>query len=95
MTLSPQDIEWVAKLSRLDLTQEEMSQMTGQLNDIVDYVAQLQQIDTEGVEPLAHPLPVNNVFRKDEPDESLDVDVALQNAPKRKDGFFSVPPVLE
>lgn len=95
MSLTPEDVTWVAKLARLELTADELPEMTRQLSAIIDYVAQLQELDTTGVEPLAHPLPVQNVFRADEPEASLSVDEALQNAPERRGDFFSVPAVLE
>jgi aspartyl-tRNA(Asn)/glutamyl-tRNA(Gln) amidotransferase subunit C len=69
--------------------------MTRQLSAILDYVNQLQQVPTDGVEPLAHPLPIHNVFRSDEPASSLPVDAALANAPDRKGDFYGVPAVLE
>jgi len=66
-----------------------------ELSAILDYVNQLQQVDTAGVEPLAHPLPIQNVFRQDECQPSLPVNAALANAPRRRDNFYSVPAVLE
>ena len=66
-----------------------------ELGAILDYVDQLQKIDTQGVEPLAHPLPIHNVFRDDEPGPSLGVDEALANAPDRQGDFYGVPAVLE
>jgi aspartyl-tRNA(Asn)/glutamyl-tRNA(Gln) amidotransferase subunit C len=69
--------------------------MTRQLSSIVDYVGQLQQVNTDGVEPLAHPLPVHNVFRDDEPRPSLPTDAALANAPARQGDFYAVPAVLD
>lgn len=94
MALTREQVEWVAHLARLELTEEELQGMMVQLSEILDYVAQLQQVSTEGVQPLAHPLPLQNVFRADEPLDSLPVDAALQNAPKRQDDYFSVPSVL-
>jgi aspartyl-tRNA(Asn)/glutamyl-tRNA(Gln) amidotransferase subunit C len=95
VSLTPEQVRWVAKLARLELTDAERETMTRQLGRIVDYVAQLQQVDTEGVEPLAHALDVSNVFRPDEPAPSLPVDEALANAPKRSGAFYSVPAVLD
>jgi aspartyl-tRNA(Asn)/glutamyl-tRNA(Gln) amidotransferase subunit C len=95
MSLSPADARWVAHLARLELTDAELETMTRQLSAILEYVNQLQQVNTEGVEPLAHPLPVHNVFREDEPAPSLPVDGALANAPKRQGDFYSVPAVLD
>jgi aspartyl-tRNA(Asn)/glutamyl-tRNA(Gln) amidotransferase subunit C len=95
MSLTVEQAEWVAHLARLELTSAELATLTRQLSAIVDYVAQLREVDTEGVEPLAHALPVQNVFREDEPAPSLPVDEALTNAPARRDDFYTVPPVLD
>jgi aspartyl-tRNA(Asn)/glutamyl-tRNA(Gln) amidotransferase subunit C len=95
MALTSEQVRWVAHLARLELSDAELEMMTRQLSAIIDYVNQLQQVATEGVEPLAHPLPVHNVFRDDEPAPSLPVDVALANAPNRRDSFYGVPAVLE
>jgi aspartyl-tRNA(Asn)/glutamyl-tRNA(Gln) amidotransferase subunit C len=93
MSLSADDVRWVAHRARLERSEAELATMTRQLSAIVDYVQQLQQVNTDGVEPLAHPLPLHNVFRADEPAPSLPVDAALANAPKRSGDFFSVPAV--
>jgi aspartyl-tRNA(Asn)/glutamyl-tRNA(Gln) amidotransferase subunit C len=93
--VTEEQVRWVAHLARLELTPDELATMTRQLTSIVDYVAQLQAVDTEGVEPMAHALPVHNVFRPDEPRPSLPVDEALANAPERHGDFYSVPAVLE
>jgi aspartyl-tRNA(Asn)/glutamyl-tRNA(Gln) amidotransferase subunit C len=95
MALTADDVRWVAHLSRLQLTDAELEIMTRQLSAIVDYVNLLQQVDTANVEPLAHPLPLHNVFREDEPCPSLPVDAALANAPDRRGDYYGVPAVLE
>jgi aspartyl-tRNA(Asn)/glutamyl-tRNA(Gln) amidotransferase subunit C len=95
MSLSPEQVRWVAHLARLQLSEAELATLTPQLSAIVDYVAQLREVDTEGVEPLAHALEVANVFRADEPAPSLPVDDALANAPERRGDFYAVPAVLE
>ena len=95
MGLDAEQVRWVAKLARLELSAVELALMTEQLGRIVEYVAQLQQVDTEGVEPLAHALDVTNVFRDDEPAPSLPADAILANAPKRAGDFSSVPAVLD
>ena len=95
MSLTADQVRWVAHLARLELTDAELATLTPQLSAIVDYVNQLQQVNTDGVEPLAHALAVHNVFRDDEPAPSLPVDQALANAPQRRDDFFSVPAVLD
>ncbi len=100
MSLDATTVANVAHLARLRLSDAELATMTAQLSAIVDYVAQLSEVDTEGVEPLAHALPVQNVFRDDEPAPSLSLDEALANAPDRRTGprgeqFYGVPPVQE
>jgi aspartyl-tRNA(Asn)/glutamyl-tRNA(Gln) amidotransferase subunit C len=95
MSLSLADIRKVAKLARLELSDADLGHLLPQLAAILDYVAQLQQLDTTGVEPLAHPLPVQNVFRDDEPAPSLPVNEALQNAPSRSGDYFAVPAVFD
>jgi aspartyl-tRNA(Asn)/glutamyl-tRNA(Gln) amidotransferase subunit C len=95
MSLTADQVRWVAHLARLELSPAELEMMTRQLSAILDYVSQLQQVNTENVEPLAHPLPLQNVFRDDEPAPSLPAAAALANAPDRHDDFYGVPAVLE
>ncbi len=95
MSLTAQEVQWVAHLARLQLSAAELETMTRQLSAIVDYVAQLKQVNTDGVEPMAHALAVRNVFREDEPAPSLTVADALTNAPQRRGDFYSVPAVLD
>ncbi len=95
MALTADEVRWVAHLARLQLTDAELAHLTPRLSAVVDYVNQLQQVNTEGVEPLAHPLPIHNVFREDEPRPSLPVDAALANAPQRHGEFYAVPAVLD
>jgi aspartyl-tRNA(Asn)/glutamyl-tRNA(Gln) amidotransferase subunit C len=100
MSLSADDVRWVAHLARLELSDAELETMTRQLSAIVGYVDQLRQVDTEGVEPLAHALEVHNVFRGDDSAPSLSVEEALANAPdRRKDAegrqYYGVPAVLD
>ncbi|HEY8503648.1 MAG TPA: Asp-tRNA(Asn)/Glu-tRNA(Gln) amidotransferase subunit GatC [Gemmataceae bacterium] len=95
MSIDLQTARRVAELARLELGEDELQTMARQLSAILDYVDQLGRLDTEGVEPLAHPLPVQNVFRDDEPGGSLPVDEVLANAPARSGDYFSVPAVLE
>jgi aspartyl-tRNA(Asn)/glutamyl-tRNA(Gln) amidotransferase subunit C len=95
MALSIDDVAKVAMLARLRLSPEELSTFTGQLNAIVDYVAQLQEPDTKDVEPLAHGVEVHNVFREDVRGPALPREKALANGPKRNEEGFLVPAVLE
>lgn len=87
-------VEKVAHLSRLALTEEEVQQYADQLNDIMETMEVLQQIDTEGVEPLAHVLPIKNVLRTDEVGETMPKDKVLANAPNEIDGMFGVPKIV-
>jgi len=95
MSLSPDDVLKVARLSRLKLTPEELERFGGQLGQILDYVHQLDEIETSAVEPMAHAGALLNVFRADEPAESLDRREALKNAPKADGKYFLVPQILE
>jgi aspartyl-tRNA(Asn)/glutamyl-tRNA(Gln) amidotransferase subunit C len=95
MSLTAEQVRWVANLARLELTDAELAMMTGQLSRIVEYVDQLQRLNTDGVEPLAHAREVANVFRADEPRPSLPIDEALANAPRRRGDFYAVPAVLD
>jgi aspartyl-tRNA(Asn)/glutamyl-tRNA(Gln) amidotransferase subunit C len=95
MSLSSADVAKVALLARLRLSPDEIDTYTGQLNAIVDYVAQLQELDTNGVEPLAHGVELRNVFRDDVRGQALEREQALANAPKRDSIGFLVPAVLE
>ncbi|MFO0959950.1 MAG: Asp-tRNA(Asn)/Glu-tRNA(Gln) amidotransferase subunit GatC [Isosphaeraceae bacterium] len=95
MSLSKEDVARVAVLARLRLGDEELDRFTGQLNSIVDFVAQLGELDTSDVEPLAHGIEVRNVFREDKLGPSLPREAALANAPKRDSECFLVPAVLE
>lgn len=98
--LTPEQVRWIAHLARLELADAELGLMTRQLDAIVHYMDLLQAVPTDGVEPLAHALPVQNVFREDLPAPSLPPDEALAAAPQarktaRGDQFFAVPAVLE
>jgi aspartyl-tRNA(Asn)/glutamyl-tRNA(Gln) amidotransferase subunit C len=95
MSLTTDEVRWVAHLVRLELSDADLATMTRHLGAILDFVQQLQQVPTDGVEPLAHPLPIHNIFRDDEAAPSLDVDAALANAPDRRGDFYGVPAVLE
>jgi len=93
--LTPETVGNIATLARLELTPEELSAMTRQLASILDYVRQLDELDLNGVEPLAHAVDLQNVFREDEPTPSLPVAEALANAPRRSRDFYAVPAVLD
>ena len=85
----------VATLSRLELTEAQVQEFTGQLSAILDYVEKMNELNTDGIEPLAHCLPVSNVFREDRVTESLGTEKTLANAPQRDGDFFKVPKILD
>jgi len=89
------EVRKVARLGRLDLSDDDLTVMARQLTAILGYVDQLKELNTDNVEPMAHPLPVQNVFRADELQPSLPVDEALRNAPSRSGDFFAVPAILD
>jgi aspartyl-tRNA(Asn)/glutamyl-tRNA(Gln) amidotransferase subunit C len=95
MSLSLDQVRKVAQLARLELSEDDLARMQRELSTILDYVDLLQKLNTDGVEPLAHPLPVHNVFRPDQPAPSLPVDEALKNAPARAGDYFAVPAVFD
>lgn len=88
------DVEHVAKLARLQLSEEEMEVFTLQLSGILDYVHTLEQVDTSQVEPTAHAQQLRNVFREDELEDSLDREVVLDNAPDQEGSYFKTPKIL-
>jgi aspartyl-tRNA(Asn)/glutamyl-tRNA(Gln) amidotransferase subunit C len=94
MSLSREDVEKVSLLARLQLTPDELDRMTTQLGQILDYVDQLSELNTDDIEPMAHAIDLANVFAEDHPHASLDREQALANAPKRDDECFRVPAVL-
>jgi aspartyl-tRNA(Asn)/glutamyl-tRNA(Gln) amidotransferase subunit C len=94
-TIDQSQVRNVAKLARLELTDQEVSQFSTELSAILGYIEKMNELDTDNVEPLAHCLPVHNVFRPDVPKQSLDVEKALANAPQRADDYFKVPKVLD
>jgi aspartyl-tRNA(Asn)/glutamyl-tRNA(Gln) amidotransferase subunit C len=92
--ISRADVEKVALLARLRLSDAELETMTSQLAQIVGYVDQLAEVDVEGVEPMAHAVEQTNVFRDDSVLPSLPRDEALANAPRHNDRGYLVPAVL-
>ena len=95
MEISKEQVEHVAKLARLEVSEDEKATFARQLSGILTYMDQLKELDTTGVEPTATVLPTDNVFREDEVRPSLSQEHALANAPDQADGFFRVPKILE
>ena len=94
MALSEKDVQYVAKLARLEVTAEEVAKYTQQLGNILQYVEQLNKLDTSNVEPLTHPLDMKNVFREDLVQPSLTQQEVLSNAPEPQSGHFKVPKIM-
>ena len=89
------DVAYVAHLARLKLSDEEVIEFQGQLDQVLGYVQQLAELDVENVEPTAHAIPVQNVFRKDEVRESLPHEEVLDNAPAKRNEQFLMPKIVE
>ena len=95
MPVSRDDVLTIAKLARLRVDASELDAFTIQMNAILDYVALLDEVDTDGVEPLYHVIETGNVMRDDVPRQTLTQETALSNAPSRDEHFFLVPRVIE
>ena len=95
MSVRIEEVEHIARLAMLSLSPREKEKFTRQLNLILEYMAQLDQVDTSNVDPMSHPLGLTNVFREDEVQASLSVDDALKNAPDRSGDYFRVPKVIQ
>ncbi|MCK5594548.1 Asp-tRNA(Asn)/Glu-tRNA(Gln) amidotransferase subunit GatC [bacterium] len=93
--VSKKDVEYVAKLARLRLSETEKKAHAEQLNKILGYMDKLNQLDTSNIKPTSHVVEMQNVFREDVAKPSIPVDSALQNAPDKKDNFFRVPKVID
>ncbi len=95
MKITEKDIEYVAKLARLYVSDEQKAKLTKDMSAIIEFADTLSKIDTEGVEPAAHAIPVQNVFREDTVQDSYNRDEILKNAPEKEAGCFSVPKIVE
>lgn len=95
MAISRDDVQRVANLARLELSESQIEELTPQLAEIVAYVDQLSEVDTEGVEPMAHGVELSNVLRADEVRPGLSHTAALANAPRSDQDGFRVPAVLD
>ena len=82
-------------LAKLELTEEERIQAKADMSRMLDYIDQLNELDTSGVEPMTHIFPVYNVFREDTEEDQWSREQMLENAPEKKDGFFQVPRTVE
>jgi aspartyl-tRNA(Asn)/glutamyl-tRNA(Gln) amidotransferase subunit C len=93
--LSDDDVRHVARLARLALTDDEVQALRGELSDILAYAEKVSEAATADVPPTSHPYPLRNVWRDDEPRESLDPADAIATAPAAEDGRFAVPRIVE
>ncbi len=91
--ITVKDVEHVAKLARLELTEEEKNKFTTQLTDVLKYVDEMNEVDTTGVEPMAHALDFVNVTREDVVSCEQSKEELMKNAPINEDGFFRVPKI--
>ncbi len=93
--ISKNDVNYIAKLSKLEFKDDEIEKLTTEMNKILDYVNKLGELDTEDIEPTSHALSIVNAMRDDNIGESLTSEEALKNAPKSLNGHFEVPRVIE
>lgn len=94
MAVNKQDVEKIAELARLIFSEEELENFTPQMNKILSYMDKLNELDTDNVEPLSHPVEQTNVFREDELRPSISTEDALKNAPFKDENHFKVPKVI-
>jgi aspartyl-tRNA(Asn)/glutamyl-tRNA(Gln) amidotransferase subunit C len=95
MKITKKEVEHVAKLARLELSEQDKDKLTDQLSNILTYVEKLSELDTTGVAPTSHVLDISNVMRSDTPEESLPQERALANAPDKAAGHYKVPKIIE
>ena len=95
MKITSAEVAHVAGLARLELSEAERETFTGQMDAILAYVDKLNEVNTDGIIPTAHAVPMENAFRADEVTPSIGIEGALANAPKRVESFFRVPKVIE
>jgi aspartyl-tRNA(Asn)/glutamyl-tRNA(Gln) amidotransferase subunit C len=94
MSISKQDVMYVANLARLNLDEESIDAFADQIGSILDYVDALRQVDTTGIEPTSHAISLSNAFREDTPKPHPGADSALENAPEKESGQFVVPKII-
>jgi aspartyl-tRNA(Asn)/glutamyl-tRNA(Gln) amidotransferase subunit C len=95
MNISVADVEHVARLARLELSENEKKLFAGQMGAILGYVEKLKELNTEGILPTSHAVPMENAFREDATRPSIGIEKALANAPDRAESFYRVPKVIE
>jgi len=95
MAITIEQVEYIARLARLEFSDAEKVTLSVELSQILQYMEKLNELDTEGVEPLSHPTELVNIMRPDEIKPSFTPEEALKNAPAKQDGFFKVPKVIK
>jgi len=95
MKITKKDVEHVAKLARLGLTEEEKEKFTVQLSNIIEYAETINKLDTSNIEPTSHSIPMSNIFREDKMKQFEDIESIMNNAPDKEDNMFRVPRILE
>ena len=95
LMITVKDVQHVAKLARLSLTEDECTQFTEQLDKIIGYFDELSEVDTTGVEPMSHPIPVVNVLREDKIVQTVSREDLMEGAPLKEGAFFRVPRIGE
>ncbi len=93
--ITKEQVEHVAKLARLNLTEAEKERLTGEMENIIAFADKLNELDTSGIEPTAHVIPMQNVFREDVVKPSFDREKILANAPSQEDGCYKVPKIVD
>jgi aspartyl-tRNA(Asn)/glutamyl-tRNA(Gln) amidotransferase subunit C len=93
--ITPEDVDHIADLAQLKIDEETRQQLVVQLNDILAYIDKLNELDTTGIEPMMHAVPMTNIYRDDVVGESLPREKALMNAPKTDGEYFLVPRILD
>ena len=94
MSVTKEDVRYIASLAKLKFNDKEILDFTIQLNQILQYMDKLNELETENIEPLSHPVEIVNVFREDVLQKSISTESALKNAPDRTDQYFKVPKVI-
>ena len=92
--ITRKEVEHVAWLARLELTEAEKEKFAQQLGQVLEHASKIKEVDTSGVQPTSHSLPLKNVFREDRTKDSVSQEEALLNAPKKEKGAFAVPKII-
>lgn len=92
---SKAEVEKIARLARLELAPGEHEKFARQFSSLLDHFSKIQELRTEGIEPMVYPFEARNVFREDREGEACDPEGLLRNAPERHEGFYKVPKVIE